>query len=470
MAARVEIAASGVPRTTLRAELRALSSLALPLAISQAGQALMGLVDTAVVGRAGPLAFAGTALGSNLYVFISIMGQGAMLGLDPLISQAMGAGQPVRARRMLWQGVWMALLVTAVLVPFLGILQLGLEPFGIAPEVATQARRFLWWRMVGLPPALVFVAARAYLQAVHRVKVLAWSTLAANLLNFVFDLLLVFGGASLPAWTGPLRAIPPLGAGGAALASTLCTFFQLALVAAVCAKQPLSERPVDLRQPRPTDLKHALRVGLPVSLHLGAEVGVFSLAGFLAGSLGTTDIAAHQVALALCSLSFTFALGFGNAGAVRVGLAVGGRDTPRARLAGFTALGCGVAIMASAALLFWLIPDALAQLMTNEPEVRALAIPLLAVAAVFQLSDGIQGVGAGVLRGAGDSRFTFVANMLGHYGVGLPLSLFLGFKLKLGVVGIWWGLCAGLTCVAGALFFRFWNLSRQEIHPLVDGA
>jgi MATE family multidrug resistance protein len=104
--------------------------------------------------------------------------------------------------------------------------------------------------------------------------------------------------------------------------------------------------------------------------------------------------------------------------------------------------------------------------MTDQPEVVAAAAPLLAVAALFEISDGVQGVGAGVLRGAGDTRFTFVANMVGHYLVGLPVAILLGMVLGGGVVGLWWGLCAGLTAVAVALLLRFWRLSRRAIAPV----
>jgi MATE family multidrug resistance protein len=467
MAAGVEPRLSQDPKASLSAELRQLGKLAGPLAIAQAGQSLMGLVDAAVVGRAGAAPLAGTALGSSIFFTLSILGLGLALGLDPLISQAIGAGQPVRARRLFWQGVWLALAGTVVILPPMALMPLLLRPFGISEELAQQTTSFLWWRMPSILPLLVFAAGRAYLQAVHRPQVLAWSTVAANVVNLGLDVLFVFGGESLPAWTG-LRWVPAMSAAGAALASTLCTLFQMAIICVAVRRAPLPERPADLWRPLRGDLMQATRIGVPVGLHLGAEVGVFALAGFLAGKLGTEEVAAHQVALMLCSLAFSVSVGFGNAGAVRVGVAVGARDTPRARLAGFAAFGCGLAVMSVSALVFVLFPEALAALMTDQVPVQRLVIPLLLVAAVFQLSDGIQGVGAGVLRGAGESRFTFVANMLGHYLIGLPLSLYLGLKLGLGVTGIWWGLCAGLTFVAVCLFGRFWRLSAREIVPVAQ--
>src|SRR5262249_36890657 len=251
---------------------------------------------------------------------------------------------------------------------------------------------------------------------------------------------LVFGGASLPAWSGPLRWIPAMGAGGAGRATTVVQGGEVGFLAQVVRQVPPRARPAALHARLPADERRILRVGVPIGLHLGAEVGVFALAGFLAGRLGADALSAHQVALTLSSVTFTFAIGIGNAGSVRVGLAVGAHDTPGARRAGLRALGAGAAFMGCMALLFLGFPRQLVAVMTDVPAIAATAVPLLAVVAVFQISDGLQGVGAGVLRGAGVSRFTFTANVVGHYLVGLPLSLWLGFGLGLGVVGIWWGL------------------------------
>jgi MATE family multidrug resistance protein len=177
-------------------------------------------------------------------------------------------------------------------------------------------------------------------------------------------------------------------------------------------------------------------------------------------------MAAHQIAIAWASLTFTVAVGVGNAGSVRVGWAVGAGDGAGVRRAGLAAFGVGAAVMALPALGFLLAPGALSRAMTDDPAVVAQAAPLLVVAAVFQLSDGIQGVGAGVLRGAGDTRFTFAANLVGHWLVGLPVALWLGPWRGGGVTGLWWGLCAGLTAVAVALLGRFAVVSSRPIAPL----
>jgi MATE family multidrug resistance protein len=220
------------------------------------------------------------------------------------------------------------------------------------------------------------------------------------------------------------------------------------------------------RRPDAGEIVHAARVGTPIGLHMAAEVGLFALVGLLAGRFGAEQLAAHQVALVLASFSFTAALGVGNAGSVRVGLAVGARHAEATRLAGLIAFASAALLMAGFALIYAVFPRRLGLLLTDHPAVLAAAIPLIGIAAVFQISDGVQAVGAGVLRGAGDTRFAFYANVAGHYAVGLPVATLLAFRFGFGLIGLWWGLCAGLTAVALALFVRFWRLSSRPIEPL----
>ena len=441
--------------TASRTSLGQLLSLAAPIAFGQAGIALMGLIDTAVVGRlgAGPLGAVGLANG--LFFAVAVMGIGAMMGLDPLFSQAFGAGNSQRARELGLQALWLALLVTLALAVPMACLPLLMKPAGIAPDVARDASWFLWLRMPGLWPTFAFVGLRSYLSSAHIVKPLVISTILANGLNLVLDLWFVFGGLGLPA----------LGAPGAGLATSLCALLQFAVMLWAARKLGRAE----VRGANFGDLRKALRVGIPVGMQMGAEVGVFALVGVLAGRLDKGSLAAHQVAIALASFTFCAAVGVGQAGTVSVGRAVGARDTTGARRAGLLAFLCGGGIMSFSALAFWLAPGAVARLLTDRPEVMAVAVPLLSVCAVFQISDGVQAVGAGVLRGAGDTRWPFVANVVGHYFVGLPIAIWLGLHRGLGVIGLWWGLCAGLTAVAVFLLARFLWLSAREIVPLEHG-
>jgi MATE family multidrug resistance protein len=430
-------------------ELLNLLRLAAPIAFTQAGYAMMGLVDTAVVGRLGAAPLGAIGLANGLFFAIAVIGLGTMLGLDPLFAQALGARDEARARELIWQGLWLSAAVSAALALPIAALPLALEPWGIPREVAGDARLFLWLRLPGLWPMLAFAALRSYLQAREQLRALIVATVAANVANFALDVVFVFGHLGMPA----------LGAPGSGLVTSICSLLQFAILARAV-------RPGRRQPPRAADLRKALSVGVPVGLQMGAEVGVFALVGVLAGRLGASSLAAHQVAISLASFTFCAAVGVGMAGTVRVGWAIGARDTRAARRAGLTAFAGGAGVMCLAALCFWLLPGALARALSDQPDVIAASVPLLAVCAVFQLSDGIQGVGAGVLRGAGDTRFAFLANLVGHYVVGLPVAIALGLHLRHGVIGLWWGLCAGLTAVAVALLTRFLRLSAREILPL----
>ena len=447
-----------------RRELRQLFVLALPLAAAQAGTQLMNVVDVAILGRVGARELGGAGLASSLFFAVAITGTGLVFGIDPMISQALGANDPARARRLLWQGVWLALVVSAVLtIPLLFAPRL-LPLLHVKPELIEPATAFLLVRTTGLAPLLLFYVVRGYLQALHITRPMIVAMLTCNVVNFFGDLLFVFGGERLPMWTGPLRAIPAFGAAGAAMVTVLATWIELAIVARAVRRVPIETS----KRWNSADILQAVRVGLPIAIQLGAEIGVFAFVGMLAGTLGTYDLAAHQLVLGLAAFTYTAALGVASAGSVRVGIAVGARDRERIRAAGRAAFTGGLIVMSCGALAFALFPRALARLLTNQPGVIATAIPLFLVAAVFQLSDGIQAVGSGVLRGAGDTRFSFVANVISHWLIGLPIALYLGFRREMGIVGLWWGLCAGLTIVAALLYVRFNRLSANEIVPIGD--
>ncbi len=433
-------------------ELSALWKLALPLALGQAGQALMGLVDTAILGRLSAAAQAGAGLGNSLTFTCSFFGMGVMMALDPLVSQAVGAGDLTRARTYYWQGVWLALLTSVVVMIPIAIIPFLLEPFGVAPIVAQGAREYMWWRLPGVAAVMLFVTARSYLTGVGRVAVAFWAMVVANVANLGLDLALVFG-------FGP---IPAMGVMGAAIATVLCTWLQFGVLLFGFGKPPEGTQ----RRFDSVEVLRAARLGAPIGLHFIAESGIFSLAGLLCGRLGETAAAAHQVALNWASITFCVATGIGAAASTRVGWGIGRGDTLAARRAGLTAFASVAVFMALASLVFLAFPHTMAGAMSADPGVVEMVIALFVVVAVFQISDGVQAVGAGALRGLGDTTFTFWANMVGHWCIGLPVAYLLGVRGSYGVVGLWWGLSAGLTAVAIAMVVRFNLTTRRSITRL----
>jgi putative MATE family efflux protein len=313
---------------------------------------------------------------------------------------------------------------------------------GVDPDVAIEARVYVDLRAIGLAPFLLSIALRSYLAAHNITRPLVVAITLGNIANALLDLVLIYG----------LGPIPAMGTAGAAIATV---GVQIAMVATYLA----GARAIDGGPARPpstrADLAVIVRYGLPVGGHLFAEIGIFGLATVLAAHMGKVPVAAHAIALNLASFTFSVAVGVGAATSVRVGHAIGAGDRPLARRRGMLGLGIGVVVMSCFAAVFLAAPRALAGVFSDQGAVIAATIPLLQIAALFQLSDGAQAIAAAALRGIGDNRATFIGNVIGHYGVGLAISLALGFGAGMGAPGLWWGLSVGLTVTAAYLVARF---------------
>ena len=432
-----------------RSELAQQLRLAIPLAAQQLGFQLMGLVDAALVGRTSDTALAAAGVGNNLLFGIVSVGFGIVLGLDSVIPRAVGAGRAEDARRYLDAGLRLAVLVgiaTTLLVLASPFLLLATD---VDPEVATQARIYIHVRAIGVVPFLLSIAYRGYLAAHDVTRPLLIAVIAGNIVNALLDLVLIFGVEAI--------GLPPLGLAGAGLA-TVVVQVGIAVIYAAGARALAGGAP----RPRATrrEVREVVRYGLPVGGQLFAEIGIFGVATVLAAHLGTRSAAAHAIALNLASFTFSVAVGIGSATSVRVGHAVGAGDLALARRRGVLGLSLGLGVMAVFAAGFVAAPRAIAAVFTDEAAITAATVPLLQIAALFQLSDGVQAIAAGALRGIGHTRATFAGNLVGHYVVGLPLSLALGFAAGLGATGLWWGLSAGLTVTATYLLVRFLAATR----------
>lgn len=440
----------------VREELRALAALAAPLVLTNLGNMALSLVDVAIVGRLGAEEIAAAGLGNAIFFLLAIFGMGLLFGLDPLISQALGAGEGRKARRLLWQGLWLA---TAVTIPLtLGVLVAGerLEVLDVTPEVGALTRTYLHARLPSLLPFLALTACRAYLSAHGHTRSLIFAVVAANVVNLPVAAALAFGYAPL--------GIPSFGVAGAGWATVIATIVQLAVAAAPIAAIEVPRGEGSLRAPDGALLSRALRLGGAIGVQLTIEAGSFSIVTMLMPRFGVEVMGGHQVALMLVSTTFQIALGVGAATSVRVGRAIGRGDVAGTRRAGLVGIAAGASIMGLAGLALLAAPAPLAAAIAPDPAVIAAAIPLVFVAACFQMSDGVQTIAQGALRGAGDTFWPLLINLSGHYLVGLPLGVLLAWGLfDLGAIGLWWGLSAGLTYVAIAMTLRFVRLSRRAI-------
>ncbi len=419
-------------------------ALALPVVFAELGWMTMGLVDTLMVGRIGPEAIGAVGVGTSLFMGVCIFAMGLLLGLDTLVSQAFGAGRLEDCHRWLLHGIALALLLTIPIT--LALLALGstLDRWGLDPEVLRLTAPYLRIVTWSILPLLLYAAFRRYLQGMGIVRPVMIALVTANVLNVFANWLLIFGRFGAPA----------LGVRGAAWATVISRVGMAAFLLGVIVYRERGRAPGLFETPRTIEaarMRQLIALGGPAASQVTLEVGAFAAATALAGRLPPAALAAHQIAINLAAFTFMVPLGVASAGAVRVGHAVGRRDRSGARRAGWTALLFGTVFMSCAAAVFLLIPAELIGAFTSNARVLEIGASLLFVAAIFQLFDGVQGVATGVLRGLGDTRTPMIWNLAGHWVVGLPLGYALCFRLGYGVIGLWWGLSAGLMICGVAL-------------------
>ncbi len=448
-------------------ELRATLRLAGPVVAAQLAHISMSFVDTVMVGRLGPDALAGVALGHTAFFFFVILGMGTVRAVGPMVSQAVGAQDPDVAARSVRQGLWLAL---GLSVPTMLILS-GMEPllrWSGQSEVATEgAMAYLRAVRWGVFPFLGFAALRSFVEGLSRPLPVTIISLVGVGVNIAANEILMFGHLGFPA----------LGLAGTGWASTIvfsCLFGALALL--VHQTSPFAEHRVfaAIRTPDPTYLRELLRIGAPMGTSRGIESSLFMVTTVLMGTLSTTALAAHQVAIQCAAFTFMVPLGIGMAASVRVGQAAGAGDAPGARRAGGVAMGVSVAFMSLTAAGFLLFPRPIVGLYLelsapeNGPVVRQ-AVELLGIAALFQIVDGLQVVAHGALQGLKDTRVPMGIAVLTYWGVGLTTGYLWGVRGGGGPEGLWWGLVLGLAAAAVMMVGRFYQqTARVRGRPASD--
>ena len=432
-------------------EIRTLVRLALPIVLANCGLQAMMTVDTLMVTRIGTEAIAAAGLGNVWIMGTTLFALGILLGMDPIVTQAHGAGDGRRAGIALQRGIVLSLVVGVGLA----VLWLFTEDFlllaGQDPDIAHQAHLYALVQIPCIPFFMVFIALRQYLQGRGIVTPTAVVIVVANVANGFFNWMFIFGALGAP----------ELGLVGAGIATALTRVLMLvALVVLVRVQSlhagawvPWSREALSRR-----GILEILRYGVPIAIQLSLEVGAFGVSSLLAGTLGTADAAAHLIVLNMASLSFMVPLGISFAAVTRVGNLIGAGQYQRAQHSARIALGLGGAVMCGSGLVFLLGRNWLPTLYGAEPEVLALCAVILPIAAAFQVFDGVQAVGSGVLRGMGRTVPAALFNFVGYWVLALPLAWWMAIRGGIGLKGIWWGLAAALALVAGALLV--WILRR----------
>ncbi len=447
------------PPTNLSLELNETLKLAIPIVLTQLGQIAMMTTDLALIGRLGDEAVAAAALAHTVFFVSFTFGMGLMSAVAPLAAQAFGARDPRLVRRALRVGLWAALLISlpVMLLPLFG--EQILLILGQAPATAHLAQKYLLGLAWGITPALWFLAIRNFMGAVNRPEPGLWITLVAIPANALLVWLLIHG----------LWGLPRLELFGAGLATTIVNFgMLLAALWFAVRRRPFRKYRVLGRIWR-VDwvlMRQLVVIGAPISMSFLMEYGLFGAAALLMGLIGTTALAAHQIALQITAILFMVPFGIGIAATVRVGHAVGRGDAAAVRRAGYVATLLGIACLSALTLAVILGRFAIARFFFGEAAdsvgaVIELTAALLLVGATFFIADGIQTVVAGALRGLNDTRVPLLFAAISYWLVGFPAACGLGFRTSLGAIGVWIGLSCGTALYAALLILRFRLLTRR---------
>jgi len=455
---------AGPPARTWSSELRATLALAWPLILANLTMQLIQATDVVLLGWLGPNELAAAALGLSLSFGMILFALGVLTATSPMMASALGArSNAVRdVRRTFRQGVWAAALMTVPTLIVLWNAEGVILAFGQEPELARLAGRFLRGYMWVIPTWMLFQVMRNFVSALERPGWVLAISAAGIPLNALVSWSLIFGHLGMP----------ELGIVGGGIGSSIVwAAMALALAIVVLTNRQFRRFHLFGRFWRPDwpRFRQLFRLGGPIGLTMGFEGAVFSAAAYLMGLFGAPSVAAHQIALQIAATSFMVPLALGQATTVRVGLAYGRGDRAAIGLAGWTAFGLSTAFMTLMATLMFAFPRELITLFLEDTPanatVVALGVSFLRIAALFQIVDGWQVVGAGMLRGLHDTRVPMIFALFGYWAIGLGVGIALAFAMNWRGIGIWWGLAAGLGVVAVLMLWRWSRRDRLGLLP-----
>ena len=447
-------------KNPLRLEVQEFFKLAIPLASAQVAQSATGFADTIMMGRMGADTLAAGGLAAIIFLSIMVTTSGIVMGVSPLVAEAFGAEQRHRIQQVARQGLWLALLVSIPVMIGTGHLDSWLSHAGQAETTVTLANTYLDIILWSLFPVAGFAALRSTIAALSQARPVMVIIVLGTIFNIIGNYILGFGKLGLPA----------MGLAGLALATTL-TWWGMFIALALYVMLHPALKPYrifhDLHRLRPRILWELMWVGVPIGLFSGLEMGFFMIITFWVGTLGTDALAAHQVVFQTIVVVFMVPLGISYATTVRVGQWLGRRDFEGLQQATWVSMGITTVFMAAASIAFLLFPKQIIGLYLDvqNPDnatIIALALPLLIVAAIAQVLDGLQKAVYGSLQGLQDTQIPMVLNVLGYWGIGLSAGYVLGFRLGLGSVGLWIGQSVAIVVVAGLFSWRLRQLIRQR--------
>jgi len=428
--------------------------LGYPLIISQLLMVLMEFFDSIMAGNVSPIELAGLAIALAIYHPLFLLVLGILIPLSAIISQLFGAENSEEIVNNVIQGLWISQIFALLSILFLSNTHHFLYSFGYEEEVIGIAIDYLKALCWGIPAIYAFLVLRMFTEGLSVTRPTMYFSLIGLGFKVILNYVLVFGKFDSPA----------LGTEGAGWATSISNWIMLILFITFCAKSQLFfkyRKLLVFRRPTWLYLREILRIGMPHGFGVAAETGLFTAVSLMMGIFGVTAIAGHQIAINIASLTFMVPMGLSIAISIRVGMAKGKSNYKEAQYIGRVGVLLCILLMSLAALVFILVPGTIIKFYTDDLNVKNQAISLLFMAAIFQISDGMQVGALGALRGLKDTKIPFITNVFSYWGIGLPFAYIFGIHYKIGPEGMWLGLIIGLTIAAVLHSLRFNILTRR---------
>lgn len=440
---------------------KATIAIALPVMISQLGQVSVGVADSMMVGRLGALSLASASLANSIFFVIMMFGLGISMGITPLVSMAEGKGKIKRISNLFGHGLWINLITAIALTGVVLGLSSGIQLLGQPEDVVRLAIPYLLVITASLVPFMIFQTFKQFAEGLSQTKQAMYITIFCNGINIFLNWILIWGKFGAP-------ELGLMGAGWATLISRILMPILMGFYILRSRRYDIYSLSLKLKKLSLPIVSRILNIGIPTGFQFIFEVSAFSAAAIMMGWIGVNALAGHQIALNLASISYMMATGLSTAGMIRVSNMVGRGNQKAVRESGMVVFVLILGFMFVAAMIFVVFRMFLPTLYIDDPEVIATAASLLIVAALFQLSDGVQVAALGVLRGLEDVKIPTLVTLVAYWVLGLPLGYFFAFQLEMGEIGIWYGLLIGLSITAVLLFYRFHILSKNKIQEQIN--
>ena len=432
--------------TDIKFHIKETLKLAYPVVIGQLGHMMLGVIDSLMVGQLGAVPLAAASLVNGLILLIIVLGIGMSVALTPLVAIAKGSGNHDQCGIILRQGLLVNLVFSILLVLvvyfFADIIYYLNQPY----EVAVLAESYLKILSFSIIPFMLFQTYKQFIEGLSFTKPAMIILILANIVNAFGNWILIFGNLGMP----------KLELDGAGF-STLLTRISIAVAIFIYVKYSKQIKQYDptlrFRSINWSVIKKILDLGIPGGFQMFFEVGGFAFAAVMIGWIGAKELAAHQIAINLASITFMVGLGISIAATIRVGNYLGKKDLIGIKNAGYSALFIVAIIMGSFGIMFIILRNFLPTLYIEDPVVIEIASSLIIIAALFQVVDGLQVVGIGLLRGLTDLKAPMVIAFIAYWIIGLPVAYLLGFTFEFGVEGVWISFVVGLS-IAAVFFIR----------------